>query len=277
MVVTIVGLGLIGGSFCKAIKARTSHTCYGIDTDRDVIAAALESGAIEEEAHDLAAADLTVICLYPGDTIAFLLKNAAYFKEGSIVIDACGIKSAVVNAVTAPLAKNGVTFIGAHPMAGREFSGFSYSLEGLFDGASLILTPTDETPAGSLKAVIDFGKQLGFKPLISSPDEHDRIIAYTSQLAHVVSGAYIKSPTLQKSAGFSAGSFKDLTRVAKLNENMWTDLFLLNRDALMEEIEQIISRLEEYRAALAYGDDAALRALLKQGRILKEFSDEVNR
>lgn len=269
-----MGLGLIGGSFCKTITARTAHTCYGVDTDGAVLAEALSCGAITAATADLSAADMTIVCLYPGDTIAFLLANATAFKKGSVIIDACGIKSAVVAAVTASLEKNGITFIGAHPMAGRALFGFAYSTETLFEGASLIITPTELTPAEKLAEVVTFGEVLGFKPMITTAANHDRIIAYTSQLAHIVSSSYIKSPTLAQSEGFSAGSFKDLTRVAKLNEDMWTDLFLLNRTALIQEIEEIISHLDEYHDALLQGDDAQLRELLKRGRILKEISDE---
>ena len=271
MIITVVGLGLIGGSFCKAIKRKTEHTCLGLDINSDVIKSALEHNAIDGISTDLSESDLTIVCLYPEATIDFLVSNAGKFKKGSIVIDACGIKKAIVNKVTIPLLNNDVTFIGAHPMAGREFSGFEYSLHNLFDNASFILTPNENTPEEKTNTIVDFAKELSFKKIvITTPEEHDRIIAYTSQLAHVVSNAYIKSPTLSKQLGFSAGSFKDLTRVARLNEDMWTSLFMQNKEPLLFEINEIIENLTKYKIAIEKDDSNELKELLKVGRILKE-------
>ena len=180
----------------------------------------------------------------------------------------------MVSRVEKPLADAGVRFVGCHPMAGREFSGFDHSLDNLFDKASFIMTPTDQTPMSAVREVSDLAYEIGFaKCVISTPEEHDRIIAFTSQLAHIVSSAYVKSPSLMKQAGFSAGSFRDLTRVAKLNEDMWTSLFLLNREPLIDEISHIISCLEDYRDALSSQDAERLKALLREGRILKEKSN----
>ncbi|MDE6747377.1 MAG: prephenate dehydrogenase/arogenate dehydrogenase family protein, partial [Oscillospiraceae bacterium] len=191
-------------------------------------------------------------------------------------IDTCGIKKAVVDGVTDILQKRDVTFIGAHPMAGREFSGFEYSLDNLFDEASFIITPTAAVPQAKLNLLEDFAYSIHFKKVVfASPEEHDQIIAFTSQLAHVVSNAYIKSPTHQKQLGFSAGSFQDLTRVAKLNEVMWTPLFMLNKEPLCFEIDYIIDRLTEYRDAMQNGDSDRLRQLLKEGRILKEETKQL--
>lgn len=276
MKITAVGLGLIGGSLCKTIKKHTNHTVYGIDTNKETVAMALSQNAIDAETDNLSAADLTIVSLYPTVAIDFITQNADKFKKGSIVIDTCGIKKAVVDSVTPVLAEHDVTFIGAHPMAGREFSGFEYSLDNLFDEASFIITPTSETPQAKLNLLEDFAYSIHFKKVVfASPEEHDQIIAFTSQLAHVVSNAYIKSPTHQKQLGFSAGSFQDLTRVAKLNEVMWTPLFMLNKDPLCFEIDFIIERLTEYRDAMQSGDNDRLRELLKEGRILKEETKQL--
>lgn len=273
MIITVVGLGLIGGSFCKTIKKKTNHTCLGLDINKEILNMATDINAIDGIADDLSAADLTIVCLYPETAIDFLINNAAKFKKGSIVIDACGIKKAVVDSVTLPLFENDVTFIGTHPMAGREFSGFIYSLDSLFDNASFIITPTTNTPPDKLELIINLANELMFKKVVvTTPEEHDRIIAYTSQLAHVVSNAYIKSPTLSNELGFSAGSFKDLTRVARLNEDMWTSLFLLNKEPLLYEIDVIIDSLAKYKAALENEDNSGLKELLREGRILKENS-----
>ena len=271
MIITAVGLGLIGGSMCKAIKKHTNHTVYGIDTNKETIAMAISQNAIDNETDDLSLADLTIVSLYPTDAIDYITSNAHKFKKGSIVIDTCGIKKAVTDSVTPILEDQDVTFIGAHPMAGREFSGFEYSLDNLFDEASFIITPTNSVPQAKLNLLEDFAYSIHFKKVVfASPEEHDQIIAFTSQLAHVVSNAYIKSPTHQKQLGFSAGSFQDLTRVAKLNEVMWTPLFMLNKEPLCFEIDYIIYRLTEYRNAMQSGDSDRLCELLKDGRILKE-------
>ena len=271
MVITVVGLGLIGGSLCKTIKKHTDYKVLGIDINKETIKSALSQGALDAETDDLGLADLTIVSLYPDDTLNYIIKNAAHFKKNSIVIDTCGIKKAVVDKVTPVLNENEVTFIGVHPMAGREFSGYEYSLDNLFDNASFIITPHKSVSQSKINFIEDFAYLIGFKKaIISTPEEHDQIIAFTSQLAHVVSNAYIKSPTHQKQLGFSAGSFQDLTRVAKLNEIMWTPLFMMNKDALCFEIDYIIQRLAEYRNAMQNDDSDTLRQLLKEGRILKE-------
>ena len=276
MKIGIVGLGLIGGSFAKAIKKNTSHSCFGLDTDRAAIAGALAQEAIDGEIRpeELGSCDVVIVCLHPHQTISFMLENTANFKKGGIVIDSCGVKSSIVTAVEEPLLSAGVDFLGCHPMAGREFSGFAYSVDNLFERASFIMTPTERTPQRAVSTVSALAGETGFaKVVISTPREHDRVIAFTSQLAHVVSSSYVKSPSLMKQAGFSAGSFKDLTRVAKLNEDMWTELFLMNREPLVREIDCIIERLTEYRDAISGSDAAVLHDLLRDGRELKELSN----
>ncbi len=276
MIITAVGIGLIGGSMCKAVKKHTNHTVYGIDKNRETIEMAISQNAIDSETSDLGLADITIVSLYPTDAIDFITANAGKFKEGSIVIDTCGIKKSVVDSVSPVLESHGVTFIGCHPMAGREFSGFEYSLDNLFDNASFIITPTPDIPQAKLNLLEDFAYSIHFKKVVfATPEEHDQIIAFTSQLAHVVSNAYIKSPTHQKQLGFSAGSFQDLTRVAKLNEDMWTPLFMMNKEPLCFEIDYIIDRLKEYRDAMQNGDSGRLKELLREGRILKEETKQL--
>lgn len=276
MKIAIVGLGLIGGSLCKAFSAKTSHKCYGIDTDLITIQAAIHDGAILKaiSTEELLEMDLTIVCLHPKQTVEFILANKKNFKEGSVVADSCGVKGSIVSAVSAELEKEQVYFIGCHPMAGREFSGYDYSLPTLFEKASLIITPNGSTPAFLVETVKDTAAALGFgKVVVSTPEEHDRTIAFTSQLAHVVSNAYIKSPTLRNQSGFSAGSFQDLTRVAKLNEDMWTDLFIMNKCALLDEINILLGNLEKYKQAIENEDSDTLKELLREGRILKEQSN----
>lgn len=271
MIITVVGLGLIGGSMAKTIKKHTDHTVYGVDIDKETINMAASQGAIDSETDDLGLADITIVSLYPVATIDYIRANASRFKKGSIVIDTCGIKKSITDGVSEILADNDVTFIGVHPMAGREFSGFAYALDNLFDNASFIITPTEYVSETKLNFLTDFAYAIGFKKVVTAtPEEHDEIIAFTSQLAHVVSNGYIKSPTHLKQLGFSAGSFQDLTRVAKLNEDMWTPLFLMNKAPLCFEINNLIDRLTEYRDAIQSDDADTLRQLLRDGRILKE-------
>lgn len=277
MKIAVVGLGLIGGSIAKAIKRNTKHNCYAIDINADTIAQALSQEAIDgaitpDELSDM---DMTIVSLYPEGIIKFVKDNASKFKKGSVVLDTCGIKTAIVSELTGLLRDNEVSFVGCHPMAGREFSGFEYSVDNLFDNASFIITPSDETNMETVEKVKKLAEQLRFRRcVLSTPQKHDEVIAFTSQLAHIVSSAYVKSPSLLNENGFSAGSFKDMTRVALLNEDMWTSLFMLNREALTDEISHIIGALNEYLEVLRDGDSEKLHELLKQGRQLKESSNK---
>ena len=276
MKIAVIGLGLIGGSLAKAIKKHTEDIVYGMDISGTTLAAALAQEAIDgtAEAETLKMCDMVIVAAHPNETIEILLEYKDCFKPDAIVIDCCGVKQSIVDAVDKPLAEAGVRFLGCHPMAGREFSGFEYSLDNLFEKASFIMTPTDLTKMSAVKEVNAFAYRIGFaKCVVSTPAEHDEIIAFTSQLAHIVSSAYIKSPTLDKQSGFSAGSFKDLTRVAKLNADMWTTLFLMNKDALTKEITHIIASLTDYRDSIAAGDAQTLHRLLAEGTALKEKSN----
>lgn len=277
MNIAVVGLGLIGGSICKALKTNTFHHIMGIDSDKETIRKALDTGAIDEEisVEKLGEANLTIVALYPMAIVDFVKENADRFRKGSIVMDICGIKNYIVKNCTPVLEEKGVIFIGTHPMAGTEHSGFDYSDGDLFRNASFIITPSENTPQIAIDLVSTLGACMNFgKVVIATPEQHDRNIAYTSQLAHVVSNAYVKSPSLFNADGFSAGSFLDLTRVAYLNEEMWSGLFLCNKEALLFEINNIIHSLSEYRDAMENDDIAALKELLKVGRERKEKSLE---
>ena len=277
MNIAVVGLGLIGGSICKALKANTFHHIMGIDSDKETIRKAIDTGAIDEEisVEKLGEANLTIVALYPMAIVDFVKENADRFRKGSIVMDICGIKNYIVKNCTPVLEEKGVIFIGTHPMAGTEHSGFDYSDGDLFRNASFIITPSENTPQIAIDLVSTLGACMNFgKVVIAAPEQHDRNIAYTSQLAHVVSNAYVKSPSLFHADGFSAGSFLDLTRVAYLNEEMWSGLFLCNKEALLFEINNIIHSLSEYRDAMENDDIAALKELLKVGRERKEKSLE---
>ena len=278
MNIAVIGLGLIGGSMCKCLKKHTFHHIMGFDMDKDTVRKALEQNAIDEEitADRLSEANLTIICLYPKAICEFVQTNADKFKKGSIVIDTCGVKKMIVDNCTPILSERNVLFVGTHPMAGREFSGFDYSTDDLFDNASFIITPSETTPQIAIDLLSTLAGSIGFsKAVISTPEKHDQVIAYTSQLAHIVSNAYVKSPSVFEFNGFSAGSFMDLTRVAKLNEDMWTSLFMCNKEALLNELNQIIKSISEYRDAISTDNYELLHELLKNGRILKEKCTEM--
>lgn len=272
----IIGLGLIGGSFAKAIKRNTQHTIAGFDISEDVLKQALAKGVIDKRLDDaaLSECDLLFVALYPAACIKAVTERLSMLKKGCIITDLCGVKRVVCDALDAPCREAGMVFVGGHPMAGREFSGFAHAIATLFDGASMILTPTqlnDPAQAQAVAILKDLAREMGFRQtVVTTPDHHDSVIAYTSQLAHVLSNAYVKSPRAQEYDGYSAGSFKDLTRVAKLNETMWTELFLDNADHLTEELSLLIDNLCAYRAALQARDGDTLKALLREGRIIKE-------
>lgn len=279
MTVTVIGLGLIGGSLCKAIKARTDYTCYGVNRSRGALDAALADGAIDAAylTSELPASDLYFVCLHPKATIEFIRRHAADFKPGSLVLDVCGVKTAVVKAAVPALEPHGVRFLGCHPMAGREFSGYEYALSTLYDNASMVLTPVENTEEADVELIKALAFTLGFgKVVVTTPEEHDQIIAFTSQMAHVVANAYVKTPLLEKHGGFTGGSFQDMTRVARLNADMWTELFMLNKQPLMEELDNIIRNLASYRDALAANDEQKLHDLLKDGsdRKIKSLQPE---
>jgi len=268
MKIAVIGLGLIGGSLCKAIKKKTDHICYGVNRSQKALDAAFSDGAIDAAylTTEIPAADLYFVCLHPNATIDFIVENADKFRPGSLVLDVCGIKTAVVEAAVKALTPHGVRFLGCHPMAGREFSGYEYSIATLYDNASMVLTPVEETNPDDVELVRSLAVDLGFGRIaITTPQEHDRIIAFTSQMAHVVANAYVKTPMLEKHGGFTGGSFQDMTRVARLNADMWTELFMLNKAPLIEEIDNIVEQLKRYRDAMEAGDAAQLHALLKEG------------
>ena len=275
--VGVVGLGLIGGSMAKAIHQYTDCTLLGYDLDGAVLSRALDEGLLSAALTPdrLAECDLVIIALYPEATVDYVTRNRDRFRKGGLVMDCGGVKGVVCGPLEAVVQDAGFRFVGGHPMAGIERSGYANAFPELFQGASLILTPYPGTPRSCLEEIWQFARRLGFGHLqLSTPEEHDRIIAYTSQLAHVVSCAYVGSPSAPNFAGFSAGSFKDMTRVAKLNEEMWTELFLENREALVREIDTLVEELAAFAYTIRRGDRENLRNMLKRAREIKEAIDK---
>ncbi len=275
--VGVVGLGLIGGSMAKAIHQYTDCTLLGYDLDGAVLSRALDEGVLSAALTPdrLSECDLVIIALYPEATVDYVTRNRDRFRKGGLVMDCGGVKGVVCGPLEAVVQDAGFRFVGGHPMAGIERSGYANAFPELFQRASLILTPYPGTPQSCLEEIWQFARRLGFGHLQpSTPEQHDHIIAYTSQLAHVVSCAYVGSPSAPNFQGFSAGSFKDMTRVAKLNEEMWTELFLENREALVREIDTLVEELAAFAYTIRRGDRENLRNMLKRAREIKEAIDK---
>ncbi len=276
MKVGIVGLGLIGGSAAKAFKA-AGHTVYGYDIDATVLGYARLDGTIDKELakNTLPQCNLILLTATPAAVIGYLADNAPYIAPQALVVDFCGTKRAVCEQGFALAAQYGFTFVGGHPMAGLQYSGYKHSRATLFGGASFIMVPPVHDDINLLDRVKQALAPLDFKKfVVTTADFHDRMIAYTSQMCHVVSNAFIKSPSAQYHKGYSAGSFRDFTRVSRLNEKMWTELFLENRENLLGELDLLIDSLNQYRDAMAAGDADTLCRLLREGRIAKEETEK---
>ena len=276
MEIAIVGLGLIGGSIAKAVKKYTPHTVLGFDTDEQTLYKAKLLNAVDAELTDerLAICDWLIVATRPRAAVEYVQTHADLLKPGVTVMDVCGVKRVVCETLWRLAEERGFTFVGGHPMAGLEVGGFDHASAELFRDASMIVTPPRGADMALLENLKKFWRTLGFAGVtVTTPENHDRVIAYTSQLAHVVSSAYVKSPTALDHIGFSAGSYKDLTRVAKLDADMWTELFLDNRDNLLSELDGLLAHLTAYRNALKAGDETELRALLAAGREQKLDAD----
>lgn len=275
MTVGICGLGLIGGSMAKAYK-EAGHSVYAFDSDASTLGFASLSEIIDAELtkESLKECELILIALYPTAAIAYLKQIAPLVSKNTVVIDLCGTKKSICECGFALAEKHGFTFVGGHPMAGKQYSGIKHSRANLFKNAPMVLVPPVFDDIAFLDRIKDLLAPAGFGRLsVTTAEEHDRMIAFTSQLAHVVSNAYVKTPTAQNHKGFSAGSYKDLTRVAWLNENMWTELFIENKEPLLFELDYIIKSLTEYKEAIEAEDSEKLRSLLRDGRIAKERVD----
>lgn len=275
MKVGIVGLGLIGGSMARAYKD-AGHTVLAADIDAAILEmsqlAGVTDGVLDETT--IGSCDLILIAIPPKECVDWLRDNAAFVGKGSLVVDLSGVKREVCRPCFALAEEHGFIFAGGHPMAGTQFSGFKYSRANLFKGAPMVIVPPAGADMDLLERIRDSFQPAQFGRFsVTTAEAHDKLIAFTSQMAHVVSNAYIKSPTAREHKGFSAGSYKDLTRVAKLNEHMWTELFLYNGDNLQRELDFYIDALSAYRDAIRDRDAEKLCALLREGRERKEEVD----
>lgn len=274
--VVIVGLGLMGGSVAMALQKAAPVRVVGMDKDPAVVMQALKRHAIDEVCNDelLSEADVLVLALAPCAAVKVLGELAPKMKKGALVTDLCGVKRYIVQECTPICNQYGLTFVGAHPMAGKEKNGFAQADAALFHGASFIITPEDDVSEEAMKTMRTFAKALGCTRLtVTTPEEHDRMIAFTSQLPHVLAGAYVQSPCSARHEGFSAGSYRDVSRVATVDEVLWSELFAQNSDLLENELEQLIARLEEFRKAIEDKDEAHMKRMIKEGRLCKLRAD----
>ena len=275
MNVGILGLGLIGGSFARAY-ALEGHTVYAIQRNESMLSFAILAGAVHGKLTEetIPKCDLILLAIYPNGSASWLEENAHLISSDALVIDCCGIKEEICRRCFPLAEKHGFTFVGGHPMAGSQFSGFKYSHADLFAGAPMVLVPRDFDNMQLLDRVKRALEPCQFGSFsVCTAKEHDRLIAFTSQMPHVLSNAYIKSPTALGHKGFSAGSYKDLTRVAWLNAPMWAELCMENRDNMLYELDTYITSLQAYRKALQEQDTQTLTKLLEEGKIRKEEVD----
>ena len=275
MTVGILGLGLIGGSLARAY-ALEGHTVYAAEKDSSMHAFAMLSGAVHGTLDEttIPGCDLILLAIYPEGSASWLEEHAQHISRETLVLDCCGTKEIICSRCF-PIAKEyGFTFVGGHPMAGSQYSGFKYSRANLFEGQPMVLVP----PVFDDILLLDRVKQalspckFGFFSVTTAAD-HDKMIAFTSQMPHILSNAFIKSPTALGHKGFSAGSYRDLTRVAWLNPGMWSELFLENKENLLFELDTYIESLSAYRKALAEEDEETLIQLLEEGKKRKEEVD----
>lgn len=267
--IAIVGLGLIGGSFGKALRKLDPKAIYGIDSNANTIEEALKLGIIDEGSTDgsdiIEKAELIILAVYPEDSIRFVRKNASRFKSGSIITDVCGVKQALIEEINLILPK-GVEFVGGHPMAGKESSGIQNAAEELFKDTNYIITPHRLSSEENLQLIERIAYAIGCKSVIRvSPDHHDKIISFTSQLPHVLAVALMNSDNVSETTGsFIGGSFRDATRVADINSKLWLQLFIMNSARLSEEIERFEASLLELKSAIKAGDIDSLELMMKK-------------
>ena len=272
MTILVCGMGIIGGSIAKALKAFTPHRVLGMNRSPQPLEKALACGAIDAAVDEvsLSQVDLVFLCAYPAACVKLARVLGPHLKKGCIVCDACGIKTAICEEMVSLSHEFGFIFVGGHPMAGKERNGFDVSDAHLFRGASYILVP-----CGAPQEAVDTVRQLAFSMgfgsvTLATPTHHDRMIAYTFQLPHVLACAYVLSPSCEQHVGFSAGSYHDVSRVARINEVMWAELFLENREPLLAELDLLLDNLKDFRDAIHREDGDTLRRIMKQSRLTKE-------
>ena len=275
MIVGVLGLGLIGGSLARAYS-KAGHTVFASEKDDSMLSFAQLAGVVNAPLtkDNLSSCELILLAIYPDGSAGWLEENAHLVNPQALVLDCCGIKRDICQRCF-PLAKQyGFTFVGGHPMAGSHYSGFKYSRSNLFQGAPMVLVPPRFDDMALLERVKEALSPCNFGSFsVTTAAEHDQMIAFTSQMPHILSNGFIKSPTAKNHKGFSAGSYKDLTRVAWLNPQMWAELCMENRDNVLFELECYLQNLQAYYSALKNQDVRTLTALLDEGKRRKEEVD----
>lgn len=267
MKITVVGLGLIGGSVLRRLRGFKNSTLCGFDINAETLRLAGADGVLDVATDDpkeaLKDADFVILCLYPQLNVDFVRENREYIKQGAVITDVSGIKGYVISEIRKYLPQ-GCDFVGGHPMAGREVGGYQSSTDTLFDNASYLITPTKENLPENIQLVRDMATYIGCRHIVTTtPEEHDEIIAYTSQLMHVVAVALCDNPMLERSTYFSAGSLRDCTRVAIINAKMWSELFVENKDALCDRIDEMIDSLAKIKNAVRNSDRDELEKIMR--------------
>ena len=275
--IAVIGLGLIGGSLAKAIAERTDYHIMAKNRTRSTLLQAIEDGAVHEELTDenISQADMIILGLYPEEAVEYMKSIGDRVKKSALVIDVSGIKRYICEKMPPIAEKHGFVFVGTHPMAGKEKGGYFNSEAALFQGSSFIITPTGGEHSEQVEWLTEFASDLGFgMHVICSPEEHDRMIAFTSQLPHVLANAYVQSPQCLNHRGFSAGSYRDVSRVANINAKLWSELFLENREPLIEELQELNHNLTALFDAIKANDKETLSALLEKGHRVKQALGE---
>lgn len=272
MKVLICGLGLIGASMAKTLKKNTTHTVLGWNRTPSVTEKALRDGVIDRTGDIdelMSDADITFVNFYPDAIVPFILEHKNSFKKDSIVTDSCGIKTKICKELEHE--KLNFYYVGAHPMAGREVGGYDNSQDTLFDKASFIVTPYENTPRNKVDALVGLAQDMKFaRTVVTTPEHHDEMIAFTSQIAHVLACSYVLSPLAPMHPGYSAGSYRDVSRVARINAEMWSDLFIDNKDALVREVDDLVSNLMKFKYNIINEDRQALCDLMNKANSIKE-------
>lgn len=272
MKVLICGLGLIGASLAKTLKKNTTHTVLGWNRTPSVTEKALRDGVIDRTGDIdelMSDADITFVNFYPDAIVPFILEHKNSFKKDSIVTDSCGIKTKICKELEHE--KLNFYYVGAHPMAGREVGGYDNSQDTLFDKASFIVTPYENTPRNKVDALVGLAQDMKFaRTVVTTPEHHDEMIAFTSQIAHVLACSYVLSPLAPMHPGYSAGSYRDVSRVARINAEMWSDLFIDNKDALVREVDDLVSNLMKFKYNIINENRQALCDLMNKANSIKE-------
>lgn len=267
MKIAIIGLGLIGGSIARRLRGFHDCTIAAYNRTAETLLLAKQDGAIDEGFSDpgeaMEGADLIILCLYPQLNVDMVRDNLSHIKKGAVITDVSGVKGFMVEELSKILPDD-VEFIGAHPMAGREVGGYKSSTDTLFNKASFIITPTEKNKPENVALIRELAEYIGCKHVVTTtPEEHDAVIAYTSQLMHVVAVALCDNPMIERSTFFSAGSLRDCTRVAIINAEMWSELFVENKHALVDRISEMQDSLEKIKQAVADSDRGKLEEIMK--------------